>query len=55
MSFKRIAALAVRIVLQFRRDRRTLGLMVVVPIVILSLMSYLVGLGSSGLAVGMVQ
>lgn len=55
MSFKRIAALAARIVLQFRRDRRTLGLMVVVPIVVLSLMSYLVGLGASSLAVGIVQ
>ena len=55
MSFRRIAALAVRIVLQFRRDRRTLGLMVVVPIVVLSLMSYLVGLGAGGLAVGIVQ
>jgi ABC-2 type transport system permease protein len=55
MSFSRIAALAVRIVLQFRRDRRTLGLMVVVPIIVLALMSYLVGLGASGITVGLVQ
>ena len=54
MNIRRISALALRIVLQFRRDRRTLGLIVVVPIVVLSLLAYLINLGPSGLALGVV-
>ncbi len=37
----RIAALAVRILRQFRRDRRTLALIFVVPVVVMTLFSYL--------------
>lgn len=55
MNVRRIAVLAMRIVLQFRRDRRTLGLIVVVPVVVLSLLAYLINLGASGLVVGVVR
>lgn len=55
MNYSRIAALAMRIALQFRRDRRTVALIVVVPIVVLSLLAYLINLGASGLAVGVAQ
>ncbi len=41
MSRRRVLALATRIVRQFRRDRRTLFLMLVVPIVILLLLTYI--------------
>ena len=41
MSSGRIGALARRIVLQFRRDHRTLGLLVIVPVVVLGLVGYL--------------
>ena len=52
MSPRRIATLAMRIVLQFRRDRRTIALIVAVPVVVLSLLAYLVNLGGSGIVVG---
>ncbi len=54
MNIRRITALAMRIVLQFRRDRRTVALIVGVPIVVLSLLAYLINLGAGGLAVGVV-
>ena len=38
---KRTAALAIRIFLQFLRDRRTLVLIFVVPVVIMSLLTWL--------------
>jgi ABC-2 type transport system permease protein len=41
MSVQRVLALARRIVRQFRRDRRTIFLMLVAPILILSLLSYI--------------
>src|SRR5438034_10514462 len=41
MNPVRIAALAKRIVEQFRRDRRTLGLLFIAPLVILGLLGYL--------------
>ncbi len=55
MNLSRIAALAMRIALQFRRDRRTMALIVGVPIVVLSLLTYLINLGASSLVVGVVQ
>ncbi len=55
MKLSRIAALATRIVLQFRRDRRTVALIVGVPIMVLSLLAYLINLGASGLTVGVAQ
>jgi len=47
MSPGRIGAIALRIFRQFRRDRRTLGLVFVVPMFILGLLGYLTGLGTS--------
>jgi ABC-2 type transport system permease protein len=41
MSRRRVLALATRIVRQFRRDRRTLFLMLVAPILVLSLLAYI--------------
>jgi len=41
MSARRVGAIAKRIVEQFRRDRRTLGLLVVVPLILLALIGYL--------------
>ncbi|MDI3340740.1 MAG: ABC transporter permease [Sphaerobacter sp.] len=41
MSLRRIRALAARIIHQFRRDRRTLFLLVVVPVLILSLLAWI--------------
>src|SRR5437762_7555416 len=41
MNPVRIGALAKRIVEQFRRDRRTLGLLFIAPILVLGLLGYL--------------
>ena len=45
MSGYRIAAIARRIVTQFRRDRRTLILIFAVPLIVLSLVDYRAGQG----------
>ena len=42
MSSRRIAAITNRLLHQFRRDRRTLALLVVAPLVILGLLGYLI-------------
>ena len=55
MNPRRIAALAFRIVLQFRRDRRTVGFLVVVPVVVLSLLAYLINLAPGALHLGVVR
>src|SRR6202163_3185264 len=52
MSGKRIAAITKRLLQQFRRDRRTLSLLFVAPIVILGLLGYLMRGSSSAPAVG---
>ncbi|MGH7759951.1 MAG: ABC transporter permease [Candidatus Dormibacteraceae bacterium] len=52
MSGKRIAAITKRLLQQFRRDRRTLALLFVAPIVILGLLGYLMRGSSSAPAVG---
>ncbi len=41
MTARRVRAVAVRVIAQFRHDRRSLALMFVVPLVILSLIGYL--------------
>jgi ABC-2 type transport system permease protein len=46
MSLRRVAAVFRRIVAQFRRDRRTLGLMFVVPLAIIALLGWVIS--SSG-------
>ena len=43
MNGGRIGALTVRIVRTFRHDRRTLGLIVIVPLVVMALIGYMVG------------
>ena len=52
MSGKRVAAITKRLLQQFRRDRRTLALLFVAPIVILGLLGYLIRGSGSAPAVG---
>ena len=52
MSAHRIAAITRRLVQQFRHDRRTLALLFVAPLVILSLLGYLIRGGASAPDVG---
>jgi ABC-2 type transport system permease protein len=52
VSGKRVAAITRRLLQQFRRDRRTLALLFVAPIVILGLLGYLMRGSSSAPAVG---
>lgn len=52
MSGHRISAITRRLLQQFRRDRRTLALLFVAPIVILGLLGYLIRGSSSSPAVG---
>jgi ABC-2 type transport system permease protein len=52
MSGHRIAAITRRLLQQFRRDRRTLALLFVAPLVILGLLGYLIRGSSSSPAVG---
>ena len=55
MNRRRIGALARRIVTQFRRDRRTVALILIVPIVIISLVGYLIDSKPSDAPVGIVN
>jgi ABC-2 type transport system permease protein len=55
MSGHRVAAITRRLLQQFRRDRRTLALLFVAPIVILGLLGYLIRGSSSSPAVGVVN
>jgi ABC-2 type transport system permease protein len=55
MSPRRVAAVAHRILQGLRRDRRTLGLLFGVPLVILTLFWYLLRGGSTHPAVGVIQ
>jgi ABC-2 type transport system permease protein len=52
VSAKRIEAITKRLLQQFRRDRRTLALLFVAPIVILGLLGYLIRGSASAPAVG---
>lgn len=52
MSGKRVAAITKRLLQQFRRDRRTLALLFVAPIVILGLLGYLIRGSASAPSVG---
>ncbi len=55
MNGARIGALALRIIRTFRHDRRTLGLIVIVPLVVMALIGYMVGdTGKEPLRVGVV-
>jgi ABC-2 type transport system permease protein len=55
MSGRRISAITKRLLQQFRRDRRTLALLFVAPIVILGLLGYLIRGSASAPAVGIVN
>ena len=55
MSRRRIGALARRIVTQFRRDLRTVALILIVPIVVISLVAYLIDIKPSDTPVGVVN
>ena len=52
MSLHRVAAITRRLLQQFRRDRRTLALLFVAPVVILGLLGYLIRGSASAPAVG---
>jgi len=49
----RIGALALRIALQFRRDHRTMALIIVAPILVLTLLAYLMNLNTSPMKLGL--
>jgi ABC-2 type transport system permease protein len=55
MSFARVAAVTRRVIQQFRRDHRTLALLFMVPLVILTLFWYLLRGGGSHSAIGVVD
>ncbi|HKC18775.1 MAG TPA: ABC transporter permease [Candidatus Dormibacteraeota bacterium] len=55
MSGRRVAAITRRLLQGFRRDRRTLALLFVAPIVILALLGYLIRGGSSVPTIGIVN
>ena len=55
MSRRRVAAITQRLLHQFRRDRRTLALLFLAPLVILALLGYLLRGGGSVPAMGVVN
>jgi len=55
VSWVRIGALARRIITQLRRDRRTLVLIFLIPIIVLSLVGYLVELEPTDITIGVVN
>lgn len=55
MSLERVAAIAGRIFTQFRRDHRTIALILVVPIVVMSLVGYLLSDRRQPVTVGFVN
>ena len=55
MNGRRVLAITRRLLQQFRRDRRTLALLFVAPLVILALLGYLLRGGGSSPAVGVVN
>src|SRR5258708_38049062 len=54
LSGRRVRAISKRLLQQFRRDRRTLAVVFVAPVVILSLLGYLLRGGGSGPKVDLV-
>ncbi len=55
MSLRRVLAITRRLLEQFRRDRRTLALLFLAPILVLSLLGYLLRGGSGRPAIGVVS
>ena len=54
MSIRRVLALAGRIVRQFTRDRRTLALLFLAPLLVMTLLNFVMNSSSSGLTLGIV-
>jgi len=54
MFLRRIGALAARIISQFRRDRRTLALVFVVPLVIMTILNFVLASSESNLKLALV-
>jgi len=54
MSIRRMLALALRIVRQFLRDRRTLALLFVAPLLVMTLLNFVLNSSSSGATLGVV-
>ncbi len=55
MSISRMRMVARRVILQFRRDRRTMGLVFVVPVVIITLLALLVRSTAGDISLGVVN
>jgi len=53
-SPRRVSALAVRIVRQFTRDRRTLALLFVAPLLVMTLLNFVLNSSSGGVTLGVV-
>src|SRR5215472_16165330 len=54
MSARRVFGLALRIIRQFRRDRRTLALVFVVPLLVMTLLQIVLGSSTSDATLGIV-
>ncbi|WIG59410.1 MAG: protein of unknown function / Efflux ABC transporter, permease protein [Ktedonobacterales bacterium] len=54
MSIRRVLALAGRIVRQFTRDRRTMALIFLAPLLVMTLLNFVMNSSSSGLTLGIV-
>lgn len=54
MSFRRVLALALRIVRQFARDHRTLALVFLAPLLVMTLLNFVLNSSSSGVTLGIV-
>jgi ABC-2 type transport system permease protein len=54
MSIRRVMALSLRIVRQFARDRRTLGLLFIVPLFVMTILNFVLNNSSSGVTLGVV-
>ncbi|HLZ21848.1 MAG TPA: ABC transporter permease [Ktedonobacterales bacterium] len=55
MSSRRVLALALRIIRQFARDRRSLALLFLAPLLVMTLLNFLLGSGGSGFTLGVVS
>lgn len=54
MSLRRVFALAARIVRQFARDRRTLALMFLAPLLVMTLLNFVLNSSTGGITLGIV-
>jgi len=54
-SFGRVGVVALRVIRQLKRDRRTIGLIVFAPIVLMILFGYALSGDMSGVALGLVD